>query len=80
MSKKEIQQATAKDGLSIKPLNTQRLIEQNIKNQGHQDNYGFGNKGWYSNKFNFEILSYNFIRFVIVVVTTISLMELERAL
>ena len=76
LSKKEIQQAVTTDDLTIIPMDK----PQKKNNQTFQGNYGFRNNRWYSNKFNFGILSYNVIRFVIVIITSISLMELERAL
>ncbi|OLS24678.1 MAG: hypothetical protein HeimC2_21590 [Candidatus Heimdallarchaeota archaeon LC_2] len=76
ISQKEIQQAVNKDDLSIKPIDKKHKKE----NQAHQNNYGFAKNKWYSDRINFGILLYNFVRLVIVMVTTITFLELERAL
>lgn len=80
LSKKEIQLATTNQEIHIKPLDSQpskhdhRSIDSSAINFGIQTNEHF----W--NKINYEILYRMLMRLIIIIVTAISFMELERNL
>ncbi|MCE7734450.1 MAG: hypothetical protein GPJ54_06205 [Candidatus Heimdallarchaeota archaeon] len=70
--KKEIQQMTS-DDVEIKPVD-----KKSVKNDHNKDFFNNRTRIW--NKINIEIVSVMFIRLIIVTVTGITLMQLERTL